>query len=80
MPLIDQYLNYVESYTKLSKTTTLLLLSHQPLSIDSTLYQHLYAFGKGPTIYSIANNLSTIEFQWSRAQIINATSEIRARP
>ena len=80
MHQIYQYLNYVESYTKISKTTTLLLLLHHPLPIDSEHTKHLYGLRRGPTIYSIVTNLSSIEFQWSRAQLIDATSEFRARP
>jgi hypothetical protein len=80
MHKIDQYLNYVESYTELSKITTLCILSSQR---SSPLYQppeHLYRSRKAPTVGSCAEILNHTDLQWYLVENLHIACDCRGRP
>jgi hypothetical protein len=80
MPKIDQYLNYVESYTKISNTTSLCI----PLLLRSMpIYQppeHLYRSRKAPTIGSCAEILNHTVLQWCFVKNLQTACDRQGHP
>jgi hypothetical protein len=78
MPKIDQYLNYVESYTKISKTTSLCI----PIVTIDQPSEHLYRslIGRATTVCSCAVFLISIELQWRFLQIHDDTADFPSLP
>jgi hypothetical protein len=82
MPKIDQYLNYVDFYTKISKITTLcipLLLRSTPISQPP---EHLYRslIGTATPVCSCAVYLEPTVLQWQFLQSHNGTDDHHGHP
>jgi hypothetical protein len=77
---IDQYLIYVEFYTKIIKTTSLWI---PPLLRSTTLFQppvHLYSSGKAVSFTSSAEILFPIVFQCVWAENLDIARDDHCRP
>jgi hypothetical protein len=82
MPFFYQYLNYVDFYMKIIKTTSLCILSLLGSTPSNRPPEHLYGslVGSASTVSSCAVLLISTVFQWRFFQTHDATADCIGQP
>jgi hypothetical protein len=82
MHLFYQYLKYVESYTELSRISSLCILSLLRSTPSNRPPEHIYGslFGLAATVCSCTVFLDSIEIQWRFVQTHDITADYIRQP